>query len=96
MIIIVILVWSAGLAWVKYVGIGFVSSIVASNCVHGTIKNGKKIAEGSDLMSASWASMLSYHTCQNCMVLVIHTVKYCPCIVSRSYKLSLLSRLCFL
>ena len=28
-------------------------------------KNGKKIAEGSDLMSASWLSLQRYHTCQS-------------------------------
>ena len=39
-------------------------------------KNGEKIAKGSALISASWASLLRNHTCQSYMVLVTHTIMY--------------------
>ena len=60
------------------------------------IKNGEKIAKGSAFISANWASLRRY---QSYMVLVTHTIIYycyCPCIVSCTYRLCLLSRLCFL
>ena len=64
--------------------------------VHEKLRYG---VEGSALISASWASLLSYHTCQSYMVLVTCTILYisliCPCSVSRTYKSSLLSCLCF-
>ena len=40
------------------------------------MKNGEKIAEGSALISVSWASLLRYHICQNYVVLVTHTIMY--------------------
>ena len=36
-------------------------------------------------MSASWASLLKYHTCQRYMVLVTHTVMFIASVVSYLY-----------
>ena len=60
-----------------------------------SIKNVEKIAEGRALMSASWASLLSYHTFHTDIILVTNTVMYIASIASVlcTYKSSLLSRL---
>ena len=55
---------------------GYIKDYCFSSWVKIKVKNGEKIAKGSTFISASWASLLRYQTCQISTVLITHTSMY--------------------